>query len=52
LKSLELEPHCEVEGEIKKGRVVVFLRGRGKVVFFEMDKFERWVRGRDVHWEK
>jgi len=28
--------------------VVVSLRSRGKIVFSEMDKFERWMRGRDV----
>jgi hypothetical protein len=43
---------CEDEGEKKRGKIVVSLRGRGKVVFSEMDKFERWAKGRDVHWEK
>jgi hypothetical protein len=28
------------------------LKGRGEVVFTKMDKFERWARGKDVHWEK
>lgn len=32
--------------------MLVTLRGRSKVVFTEMDKFERWVRGRVVHWAK
>jgi hypothetical protein len=43
-KSLELKPKCEIEG-----RMVVTLKGRGKVVFTKMDKFEKWVRGRDAH---
>jgi hypothetical protein len=28
------------------------LRGKGKVIFTKMDKFERWVKGRDFHWAK
>lgn len=51
-KSQELELDCEVEGQKKRGRVVVSLRSRGKIVFSEMDKFERWMRGRDVCQEK
>jgi hypothetical protein len=49
LESFQPKPDCEVEGEKKRGKVLVTLRGRGKVVFIKMDKFERWVRGRDVH---
>jgi hypothetical protein len=49
LKSLKPKPNYDVEGEKKRGKVVVTLRGRSKVVFIEMDKFERWVKGRDIH---
>jgi hypothetical protein len=50
LKSLESELDCEVEGEKKRGIMVVTLRGRCKVVFMKMDKSKGWVRGKDVHW--
>ncbi len=32
--------------------MIVTLRGRGKVIFAKMDKFERRVGGRDVQWAK
>ncbi len=52
LKSLEPESDFEVEGEKKRGKMLMTLKGRGKIVFTQMDKFERWVRGRYVHWAK
>jgi hypothetical protein len=33
----------------KRKKVLVSLRGRGKVVFIKMDNCQRWVAGRDVH---
>lgn len=48
-KSLEPESDFEVEGKKKRGKMLMTLKGRGKIVFTQMDKFERWVRGRDVH---
>jgi hypothetical protein len=32
--------------------MLMTLKGRGKVVFIEMDKFERWMGGRNVHLAK
>lgn len=49
LKNAKKKPNYEVEGEKERGKMVVTLRGRGKVIFSKMDKFERWVGGRDVH---
>jgi hypothetical protein len=51
-KSLESELNFEVEGKKKRGKMLMTLKGRGKIVFTQMDKFERWVRRRDVHWAK
>jgi hypothetical protein len=51
-KSPQQELDCEIEGEKKRGRLLLTLKGRGKVVFTEMDKFERWVKRRDFHLAK
>jgi hypothetical protein len=42
----------EVEGKKKRGTMLMTLRSRGKVVFNEMDKFESWMGGKDVHLAK
>jgi hypothetical protein len=46
-KSLEPKPNFKVEGKKKKGKMT--LKERVEVVFTKMDKFERWVNGKDVH---
>jgi len=51
-ESFQSKPNCEVEGEKKKGILLLTLKGGGKVIFTEMDKFERWVKRRDFHWAK
>jgi NOL1/NOP2/fmu family ribosome biogenesis protein len=30
--------------------MVVTLSNRGKVIFLEMEKFQRWIVGRDIEW--
>ncbi len=49
LKILELDGlKLKSNTKMKRKKVLVSLRGRGKVVFIEMDNFQRWVVGRDV----
>jgi hypothetical protein len=48
-KNLEPKPNFEVDGEKKRSKMLITLKGRSKIVFTKMDKFQRWVRGRDVH---
>jgi hypothetical protein len=50
LKILELDAlKLKSNTEMTRKKVLVSLRGRGKGLFIEMDNFQRWVAGRDVH---
>jgi hypothetical protein len=32
--------------------MVVTFFGKGKIIFAKMDKFQRWIAGKDVEWAK
>jgi hypothetical protein len=49
LKILELDAlKLKSNTKMTRKKVLVSLKGRGKIVFIEMDNFQRLVAGRDV----
>ncbi len=34
----------------KREKMVVILFGKGKIIFSEMEKFQRWIVRRDLKW--
>jgi hypothetical protein len=40
---------CDYE-EKNKMKMLVILSSRGKIIFSEMEKFQRWMTNRDLKW--
>ncbi len=34
----------------KREKMVVIFSNKGKIIFLEMEKFQRWIIGRDIEW--